>query len=384
MSPEFAINVDELDIYPHNRLAIIGPNGAGKTTLLQLISHLLRAQKGIISFDGAEIRTEKQILDYHRATAFVPQKSILYNCSVKENVAIGLKIRQVSPSEIESRVVEILESLKIAHLSNKSALKISGGEARRTMLARALVLRPKILWLDEPFGDLDEPIRRDLIEDLLPLLSRTGCATVFVTHNQDETYQLADRFLIMLKGAIVQQGNAREVFANPISQEVAEFIGVKNVIPARVIGFDKNIISLSLMNSGNSGDTIFNSQKVVNTNRELRVVSPEFRLLVSGGKPKTPNLIVCIPSESIIIATDLPDRQAGQTQEMHSSSRNIIPGRIHRIIPARYFAWVEIDCGVILTASITNESIRELGLVPGKPVRLLIKSTAIRVLEGMN
>jgi len=349
----FSISVKELDIYPHNRLAIIGPNGAGKTTLLQLISLLLQPRQGIISFNGVGLITKKQVLDYHRATAFVPQKNILYNCSVRDNVALGLSLRKESPSDIDAKITEILKTLKIEHLANKSALKISGGEARRTMLARALVLKPKILFLDEPFSDLDEPIRRELIEDLLPLISQTGCATIFVTHNQDETYQLADRFMIMLKGSIVQQSNAHEVFANPATQEVAAFIGIKNIIPSKVIGFDKDIISISLETGKKEA----------------------LKIVVSGSKPKSENVIVCIPPESIVIS-------APQSPEMHTSSRNVIPGIIKRIIPSRYFAWVEVDCGTILTASITHESILEMGLSPGRPVRLLIKSTAIKILPG--
>jgi tungstate transport system ATP-binding protein len=347
----FAISVDKLDIYPCERLALIGPNGAGKTTLLQLIALLQQANLGTISFNDVELKTDAQILNYHRATAFVPQRAVLYNCSVYDNVALGLKIRNLTASEMNDKTEDMLATFKIQNLAGRSALKISGGEARRVMLARALALNPKILFLDEPFGDLDEPVRLELIDDLLPVLSRTGCATVFVTHNQDETYQLADRFMIMLKGRIVQSGTGQEIFGNPVNQEIAQFIGIKNVLPARVINTEKDIIQVSLISSNKSGPQLY----------------------VSGNKPKTENVIVCIPPESIIVADS--------SQNMHASSRNNIPGLVRKIIPSRYFSWVEIDCGVMLTASITNESIRELGLVPGKAVQVLIKSTAIRLLE---
>lgn len=376
----FSIEVDRLDIYPGERLALIGPNGAGKTTLLQLIALLQQPNKGTISFNKSAVKINSQILAYHRATAFVPQKAVLYNCSVKDNVGLGLKIRNVTASEINDKTADILKTFKIEHLANRSALRISGGEARRVMLARALVLNPKILFLDEPFGDLDEPVRIELMNDLLPVLSRAGCATIFVTHNQDETYQLADRFMIMLKGRIVQSGTGQEIFGNPANQEIAQFIGIKNILSAQVISTEKDIIHVSLTPNGASPYGITPQNLVPSGSNTEAVPSgittnkPAPQLYVSGTQPKTGKVIICIPAESIIIVAE-------PNQAMHSSSRNNISGRVKRIIPSRYFAWVEIDCGVTLTASITNESIRELGLISGKAVQLLIKSTAIRLLE---
>ncbi|MFH0887885.1 MAG: ABC transporter ATP-binding protein, partial [Planctomycetota bacterium] len=343
----FSIEVDKLDIYSGERLALIGPNGAGKTTLLQLIALLQparsdgrsggRPNKGTISFNNSAVKTDSQILAYHRATAFVPQKAILYNCSVKDNVALGLKIRSdafsrcssesrppsggygasrigasgrnVSASEINDKTAEILKTFRIEHLANRSALRISGGESRRVMLARALVLNPKILFLDEPFGDLDEPVRIELMNDLLPVLSRAGCATVFVTHNQDETYQLADRFMIMLKGRIVQSGTGQEIFGNPANQEIAQFIGIKNILSAQVISVEKDIIHVSLTNQNKSSPCV----------QGLDKSGPQ--LYISGAQPKTENVVICIPPESIIIVADPPDQmtsRAGQNQAMHS------------------------------------------------------------------
>ena len=345
-------------------MALIGPNGAGKTTLLQLIALLQRHTKGAIVFTGKELRSREDIIQYHRQTAFVPQRPVMYNRSVMDNVAIGLMIRNTKPAEIGERVMGMLKALKIAHLAARNALSISGGEARRVMLARALVLNPKILFLDEPFADLDEPVRRSIIEDTLPILSESGCATIFVTHNQDETYQLSNRFMVLIKGQIIQNGTAYEIFGNPASKEVAEFIGIRNIIPAEVVGENEGMFQLQL--------------------------KPGIHLWYSGPAPKGNKVLCCIPPESITVAIDSPQLHSsapmpcgdtGRSAREHRSARNTLQGIIKKVIPSRYLVWLEIDCsGVHLTASVTHQSVKELGLTIGKPVSILLKATAIQLL----
>ena len=356
----FTLSIPHFELNQGERVALIGPNGAGKTTLLQLIALLQRPSKGTILFNSKEIQSRQEVLNYHRQTAFVPQRPVMYNRSVQDNVAIGLKIRSVSPTEISERVEKMLKALKIEHLASRNALSISGGEARRVMLARALVLNPKILFLDEPFADLDEPVRRSIIEDTLPILSTSGCATIFVTHNQDETYQLANRFMVLIKGQIIQSGTAYEIFGNPATKEVAEFIGIRNIIPAEITGEEDGMLQLSL--------------------------SDGIHLWYSGAKPKTNKVLCCIPPESITVATDslsLPCKGSLQADspQLHTSSRNMLQGAIKKVIPSRYLVWLEIDVsGVSLTASVTHQSVRELGLTVGKPVSVLLKATAIQLL----
>ena len=344
---EFNLSIPYFELNPAERVALIGPNGAGKTTLLQIIALLQRPSNGSILFNSKEVQGRQEVIDYHRQTAFVPQRPVMYNRSVRDNVAIGLKIRNIKADEISERVEQMLKALKIEHLAHRNALSISGGEARRVMLARALVLKPKILFLDEPFADLDEPVRRSIIEDTLPILSATGCATIFVTHNQDETYQLANRFMVLIKGRIIQSGTAYEIFGNPATKEVAEFIGIRNIIPAEVGNEDNGLSLLTL--AGN------------------------IKLWYSGAKPKASKVLCLIPPESITVSTDTP--------QLHSSARNTLQGIIKKVIPARYLVWLEIDCnGVSLTASVTHQSVRELGLTIGKPVSVLLKATAIQLL----
>jgi len=282
---DFTLSIPHFELNQGERVALIGPNGAGKTTLLQLIALLQETDKGTILFNNKEIQSRAEVIDYHRQTAFVPQRPVMYNRSVLDNVAIGLMIRNTQPAEIGERVMGMLKALKIAHLASRNALSISGGEARRVMLARALVLNPKILFLDEPFADLDEPVRRSIIEDTLPILSESGCATIFVTHNQDETYQLANRFMVLIKGQIVQSGTAYEIFGNPATKEVAEFIGIRNIIPAEVVGENEGMFQLLL--------------------------KPGIHLWYSptdagAGRQKGNQVICCIPPESITVAINPP------------------------------------------------------------------------------
>ena len=349
---DFTLSIPHFELNQGERVALIGPNGAGKTTLLQLIALLQKPSKGTILFNSKEIKSRAEVIDYHRQTAFVPQRPVMYNRSVIDNVAIGLKIRNISPSEISDRVESILKAMKIAHLSARNALSISGGEARRVMLARALVLNPKILFLDEPFADLDEPVRRSIIEDTLPILSSAGCATIFVTHNQDETYQLANRFMVLIKGQIIQSGTAYEIFGNPSTKEVAEFIGIRNIIPAEVVGENEGMFQLLLK----TGIHLWYSPTDA-----------------GAGQQKGNKVLCCIPPESITVAIDSP--------QLHSSARNALQGIIKKVIPSRYLVWLEIDAnGVSLTASVTHQSVKELGLAVGKPVSVLLKATAIQLL----
>jgi tungstate transport system ATP-binding protein len=350
---DFTLSIPHFELNQGERVALIGPNGAGKTTLLQLIALLQKHTKGTIVFNGKELRSREDILNYHRQTAFVPQRPVMYNRSVLDNVAIGLMIRNTKPVEIGERVMGMLKALKIAHLANRNALSISGGEARRVMLARALVLNPKILFLDEPFADLDEPVRRSIIEDTLPILSESGCATIFVTHNQDETYQLANRFMVLIKGQIIQSGTAYEIFGNPATKEVAEFIGIRNIIPAEVVGENEGMFQLRL----NQGIHLWYSPTDA-----------------GAGRQKGNQVLCCIPPESITVAID--------GAPSHASARNSLKGIIKKVIPSRYLVWLEIECsGVSLTASVTHQSVKELGLIVGKPVSVLLKATAIQVLE---
>jgi tungstate transport system ATP-binding protein len=192
-------------------VALIGPNGAGKSTLLQIMALILKPSRGSVVFRG-EAAGPKNALAFRRRMAVVFQDPFLFNMSVYENVACGLKFRKVPKKEIKKRVDYWLERLGIAHLAGRRARQLSGGEARRVSLARAFVLEPEVLFLDEPFSALDFPTRLGLLKDLGRLLQDAGTAALFVTHDFSEVPYLTDRVAVLKDGRLVRAGSFEEVF----------------------------------------------------------------------------------------------------------------------------------------------------------------------------
>jgi len=221
-----ALQLDHLVIHEGEVLAIVGPNGAGKSTLLLTLARLLKPERGQIVFDGQLAATEPDTV-FRRRIALVMQDPLLFDTSVYENVAAGLRFRGRSRDEIGHRVPIWLDRLGVGHLSRRRAGQLSGGEAQRVSLARALVLEPQLLLLDEPFSALDPPTRSQLLEDLGGLLHETITTTVFVTHDLPEAVQLAERMAILVGNRLRQVGRPGDVFASPIDDEVARFLNHK-------------------------------------------------------------------------------------------------------------------------------------------------------------
>ena len=221
------LNIDNLDIEEGQILGIIGPNGAGKTTLLKIIGLLEKPCEGEISLWGQGINNGTSRLRFRRDISFVFQEPLLYNRSVYENVAIGLKIRGFPRGKIESKVNEWLDRFNIRHLACRRPTELSGGEAQRVSLARALCLEPKLFLMDEPFSRLDMPTKEALITDLKEILYNR-CTAVFVTQDRNEALMFCNRLLVLEDGKVIQHGRTMEVFHNPISKSVADFLGTKN------------------------------------------------------------------------------------------------------------------------------------------------------------
>ncbi|MGI9952564.1 ABC transporter ATP-binding protein [Moorellaceae bacterium AZ2] len=204
--------VEELNIAPGEIWGIIGPNGAGKSTLLHVLALLERPDEGAVYFDGRPVSWRRQeILKLRRELAVVFQDPLLLNTTVYQNVALGLRFRGIKGPEIGRRVQKWLEVLGIGHLALRKPWQLSGGEARRVSLARALVLEPQVLLLDEPFVALDAPTRAALLAELRRLLKARGITALFVTHDFTELPLLADRVAVLLEGRIVQIGRPREI-----------------------------------------------------------------------------------------------------------------------------------------------------------------------------
>jgi len=200
---QFTLNAGEV-------VALVGPNGAGKTSLLLTLALLQHPTGGSIYFNGT-CSTRENILELRRRMAVVFQEPLLMDTTVLNNVLIGLRIRGVPAPVARKRAEEWLERLGIAHLKGRSALRLSGGEAQRVNLARAFVLNPHLLFLDEPFSALDYPTRRSLLVEISNILRDTRITTLFVTHDYPEIPFLADTVRVMLAGRIIKSGSVAAV-----------------------------------------------------------------------------------------------------------------------------------------------------------------------------
>lgn len=231
-----ALNDINLKINTGELVALLGPSGSGKTTLLRIIAGLETSDEGSIIFDG-EDHTKKSTQD--RKVGFVFQHYALFkHMTVFENIAFGLKVRpaKLRPNKevIHQKVHELLALVKMEELAKRYPAQLSGGQRQRIALARALAVEPKVLLLDEPFGALDAKVRKDLRRWLRKLHDEYPITSVFVTHDQEEALDVADRIVILNQGKIEQIGTPEEVYDNPVNPFVYNFLGNVNLFHGRV------------------------------------------------------------------------------------------------------------------------------------------------------
>jgi len=340
------LSVPSLLIHEGEILSLIGPNGAGKTTLLQTLSYLLKPFQGEIFFRGRKVAANHSVLEYRRELAMVFQEPLLFDTTVFNNVASGLKIRGMKKSEIRDRVMEQLDRFGISHLSQRSAKTLSGGEAQRTSLARAFALQPEILLLDEPFASLDPPTRDSLLEDLEHILQQTRTTAIFATHDRLEALRLSNRMAVMNEGEIFQIGSPGEVMNHPVNEWVASFVGVETILTGKVVRKD--------------GGTFFASVD----GQEIEVV---------GDVHLGETVVLCIRPENVTLSI--------RSSQEGTSARNVFLGRIVRIVSLGLYQKVYLHCGFPLVAYVTNHSLEELSLVEGKEVKASFKATAVTVIR---
>ena len=218
-----ALKVASLDIPRGETLAIVGPNGAGKSTLLLTLGHLLKPDGGEVKYDGKHLH-ERNDLEYRRKIAFVFQDPLLMDMTVAENVALGLKFRGTDKSESQARADKWMKAMGVDSLSKRRASQLSGGEAQRVSLARAFVLDPELLLMDEPFSAVDPQTRAQLLQDLSTLLSHDHRTTIIVTHNLKEAAQMGDRVAVIINGELKQVGTSQELKNSPADKSVEEFL----------------------------------------------------------------------------------------------------------------------------------------------------------------
>lgn len=331
---------DAITVEAGETLALLGPNGAGKSSLLLALAALL-PMGGELRFRGEPIGDP---VAFRRRTAVVFQRPLLLDRTVHDNAALGPALRGMDRAERARRADDALAQLGVAHLARRQARRLSGGEAQRVSIARALAVSPEVLFLDEPFAALDAPTREALVADLGRVLRERGVATVLVTHDRDEALSLADRIAVMIAGRSRQVGPAHEVFARPADPEIAAFVGVENVLPARIVASTEELTVLAV-----AGYTI-----------EVTAVPP----------PGDDFPLLCVRPDDIVLTLD----------EIVSSARNVLPATVVRLEPIGRRMRVILDCGFPLVVHITVSSAREMGLAPGQPVTASFKATVPHLL----
>ena len=224
--------IDQLDLKAGERLAVLGPNGAGKTTLLRLLAGLDAPTAGRVEMDGEAIAEAE--VDLRRRIGYATQRPGLLSTSVIRNVELPLRWRGLDGARRRTAALAALERLNVAELAERKALSLSGGEAQRVSLARALAIEPALLLLDEPAAGLDAEARRAFLDDLERALGDRATTVVHVSHRADEALRLADRVAVLTDGIIRQLGGPTSVLRQPVDGTVARLVGYENVIAAEI------------------------------------------------------------------------------------------------------------------------------------------------------
>jgi len=324
---------------------LIGPTGAGKTTLLRLIDLLDLPASGRIYFDQVDTSVSARVrLGVRRRMAFVLQKPIVFNLSVYDNIAYGLKWRGMSKGNIREKVSSILEMVELSADRNRNARTLSGGEAQRVAIARAIAIEPEVLLLDEPTANLD-PISTSKIEELITnIIHRYDTTIIMATHDMSQGQRLADRIGVLMDGELLQAGDPRDVFTSPQNREIANFVGVENIIDGVIVSSEDTIATIDI--GGNVIEAI-------------------------SDYPTGEEVCACIRPEDITLALS-----------RHSSSaRNSFAGQVTRVVSLGSLRRIEVDCGFSLVVLVTKKSTEELGLEKGKQVYTAFKATAIHVIK---
>lgn len=339
------LELTKLELQRGEILAVIGPNGAGKSTLMMALSGLIPVKSGQIVFDGKAVIPHKD-LAFRRRLAMVMQAPLLLHGTVYDNIASGLKFRHVPASQIRERVETWLKRLAIEHLKNRPAHKLSGGEAQRISLARALVLEPNLLLLDEPFSALDAPTRAQLIGDIKKLLTGAHLTTLLITHDLDEALALADRVAVLMNGQLRQVGTPPEVFSTPADPEIAHFTGVETIIPGKIVRQQKGLAD---------------------------VECGAFTLQAVCDAPLGTMVYLCLRPEDITLSTEALFHK--------TSARNVLYGTIQFMVSQGPLVRVIIAGEAKIVALITRASAQEMNLTIGQEILASFKTTAIHVIR---
>jgi molybdate transport system ATP-binding protein len=334
---DFGIPLDQSPV-----TILFGPSGSGKTTLLRLLAGLDRPDDGSISFQGRDWFDSARgihLPPQQRRAAFLFQDYALFpHLSVAANVGYAA----ARPRQVR----ELLRTFGLAALATRRPHAISGGQQQRVALARALASDPALLLLDEPLSALDAPTRTWMRYELRRMLLQGGVPALVVTHDRMEAVALGDWMAVIVEGRIRQVGPIQDVFRHPADAQVAESVGVENVLPAGIVAQEGGLLT-------------------------LQVGASQLQCVDSGSLPSTSvPVFACIRAEDVTLTREPPQA---------SSARNRIPGQVQSVILEGPLARVELDCGFPLVAVITAQSAGELQLRAGDALSAIVKATSVHL-----
>jgi len=344
------LDVPALAIAPGEAVAIVGPNGAGKSTLLAILAGLETPARGVARI--GELPAAR--LEARRRVALVPQDAPLLEGTAAANVERPLSLRGVGARERRRRASALLESMGLHRLARRPGKALSGGEARRVALARALVTEPEALLLDEPFNGVDDPARERLVAEIRAGARAAGRTLVLVTQRRDEALRLATRLIVLWQGQVRQDGPIDQVLARPADTSVARFLGLDNVLRARVVGDDADGVIVDLLGVA------------------LHAA------LASPRPPLGPDVWVVFSPEQV-------ELRAPSSAPV-GSPRNIVPARVVAVVPREGRVEVTLAAGfaggLSIVAAVTRTAVDELALRPGVEAQVVLKATALHVVPA--
>ena len=334
---EFFLRDVSFDIKNGEYFMILGPPGAGKTILLETIAGIYRPDKGKILMAGKDIT---YIPPKDRNISMVYQDYMLFpHLNVEQNIAFGLKLKKTPKEVIKNKVEKNSKLLNIYHLLHRYPGTLSGGEKQRIAIARAMVIEPYALLLDEPLSALDTQTRDRLRQELRRIHSITKMTIVHVTHNFEEIFSLADRVAVMNEGRIIQVGRPDDIFRKPNCEFVANFVGVENLFKG------KSIVENGSAHINIDGVNIFSTGQ------------------------KSGDAFVSVRPEEILISK----------QPFRSSARNSLKGKIARIVNSGATAKITVDTGVPFNVMITRQSLENMELKEGITAFITFKASAVHI-----
>jgi spermidine/putrescine transport system ATP-binding protein len=335
-----------LDMPPGEFFSLLGPSGCGKTTTLRLIAGFERPDEGQILLDGVDM---VQTPPHKRNVNTVFQNYALFpHLSVADNVGFGLRYKEVSKQEAKKRVSDALELVRLQGLERRRPSQLSGGQQQRVALARALVLNPSVLLLDEPLGALDAKLRKALQIELKALQEEVGITFIYVTHDQEEALTMSDRLAVMSNGRVEQIGTPSEVYEEPSTAYVADFLGVSNLMDADAEGVD--------------GDG------------RCRIQVGDFELVAARGDTDARGDVkVVIRPERI------------RLEDSGATGENRIPGMVERVVyvGSTMQVIVHLASGPTLQAWVQNQG-AGLPFAQGHPLTVHLPADALRVLVDLS